>query len=172
MFKKNIRIPVRLVTKMAIRSPLCVVMAHVDHGKTSILDKIRGSVVAAGEAGGITQAIGASIIPLDVVKKICGKLLESLNMKFTIPGLLFIDTPGHASFTSLRKRGGNLADIAVLVIDINEGFKPQTVEAIEILKSYKTPFVIALNKIDLIHGWRELNGNLIEKIEGQNDTAK
>jgi len=172
MFKKNIRIPVRLVTKMAIRSPLCVVMAHVDHGKTSILDKIRGSVVAAGEAGGITQAIGASIIPLDVVKKICGKLLESLNMKFTIPGLLFIDTPGHASFTSLRKRGGNLADIAVLVIDVNEGVMPQTVESIEILKEYKTPFVVAANKIDLISGWKSSNEPLLVSVKKQSEAVQ
>src|SRR3989339_1491874 len=152
---------------MTIRSPLCVVLAHVDHGKTSILDKIRGSTIAKGEAGGITQAIGASIIPLETIKELCGKLLERLNMEFTIPGLLFIDTPGHASFTSLRKRGGNLADIAILVIDINEGFKPQTVESIEILKQYKTPFVIAANKIDLISGWRSSNKSLIEGINSQ-----
>ena len=152
---------------MTIRSPLCVVLAHVDHGKTSILDKIRGSIIAKGEAGGITQAIGASIIPLETIKELCGKLLERLNMEFTIPGLLFIDTPGHASFTSLRKRGGNLADIAVLVIDINEGVKPQTVESIEILKHYKTPFVIAANKIDLISGWRSSNKSLIEGINSQ-----
>ncbi len=152
---------------MTIRSPLCVVLAHVDHGKTSILDKIRGSVVASGEAGGITQAIGASIIPLNTVKKICGKLLEKMNMEFTIPGLLFIDTPGHASFTSLRKRGGNLADIAILVIDINEGLKPQTLESIEILKHSKTPFVIAANKIDLISGWNPSNEPLLENIQKQ-----
>jgi len=152
---------------MTIRSPLCVVLAHVDHGKTSILDKIRGSVVASGEAGGITQAIGASIIPLNTVKKICGKLLEKMNMEFTIPGLLFIDTPGHASFTSLRKRGGNLADIAILVIDINEGLKPQTLESIDILKHSKTPFVIAANKIDLISGWNPSNEPLLENIQKQ-----
>lgn len=137
-----------------IRSPICSVLGHVDHGKSSILDKIRGTSVVKGEAGLITQAIGASIIPLDVVKKKVGPLLESLKMNFTIPGLLFIDTPGHEAFTSLRKRGGALADIAILVIDINEGFKPQTIEAIEILKNSKTPFIIAANKVDLIHGWK------------------
>ena len=152
---------------MTTRSPLCVILAHVDHGKTSILDKIRGSAVTEGEAGGITQAIGASIIPLETIKKICGKLLETLKMKFTIPGLLFIDTPGHASFTSLRKRGGNLADIAILLIDINEGFKPQTLESIEILKQYKTPFIIAANKIDLISGWQSNDKPIIENIKGQ-----
>jgi len=158
--------------KMAIRSPLCVVLAHVDHGKTSILDKIRGSAITKGEAGGITQAIGASIIPLDTIKKICGKLLETLKMKFSIPGLLFIDTPGHASFTSLRKRGGNLADIAILVIDINEGVKPQTIESIEILKQYKTPFIIAANKIDLISGWQSSDKPLLQNIKQQSQNIQ
>ncbi len=157
---------------MTIRSPLCVVLAHVDHGKTSLLDKIRGSAIAKGEAGGITQAIGASIIPLDTIKKICGKLLEALKMKFTIPGLLFIDTPGHASFTSLRKRGGNLADIAILVIDINEGVKPQTTESIEILKQYKTPFIVAANKIDLISGWNSSDKLLIGTIQQQSQNIQ
>jgi translation initiation factor 5B len=138
----------------SIRSPICTVMGHVDHGKSSILDKIRGSSIVKGEAGAITQAIGASIIPLTTIKTICGNLLNSLKMNFTIPGLLFIDTPGHAAFTNLRKRGGNLADIAILVIDVNEGLKPQTLESIDILKQYKTPFIIALNKIDLITGWQ------------------
>ncbi len=157
---------------MAIRSPLCVVLAHVDHGKTSILDKIRGSAITKGEAGGITQAIGASIIPLETIKKICGKLLESLKMKFSIPGLLFIDTPGHMAFTSLRKRGGNLADIAILVIDINEGIKPQTIESIEILKQYKTPFVVAANKIDLISGWQSSDKQLLDSIKQQSQNIQ
>ncbi|MBR9676179.1 translation initiation factor IF-2 [Candidatus Woesearchaeota archaeon] len=139
---------------MAIRSPLVVVVGHVDHGKSSILDSIRGTSIVQSEAGAITQAIGASIIPMDTIKGVCGDLLKTLNMDFTIPGLLFIDTPGHAAFTSLRKRGGNLADIAILVVDINEGFKPQTIEAIDILKQYKTPFVVAANKVDLVAGWR------------------
>jgi len=137
-----------------IRSPIVSVLGHVDHGKSSILDTIRDSNILCTEAGAITQAIGASIVPLDIIQNKCGDLLKSLNMKFTIPGLLFIDTPGHAAFTSLRKRGGALADIAIVAIDINEGFKPQTIEAIEILKSSKTPFVIAANKIDLIHGMK------------------
>lgn len=153
---------------MKTRSPICTVVGHVDHGKSSILDNIRGTAIIASEAGAITQAIGASIVPLDVVKKVCGDLLKSMNMDFTIPGILFIDTPGHAAFTNLRKRGGNLADIAVLVVDINEGFKPQTIEAIEILKSYKTPFVVAANKIDLIPNWQEKEGNILQTINSQN----
>ena len=138
---------------MAIRKVLVATLGHVDHGKTSLLDKIRKTAVAKGEVGGITQAIGVSIIPLDTIKKICGKLLDVLKQKSMVPGLLCIDTPGHAAFTSLRKRGGSLADIAILVVDINEGFKPQTIESIEILKANKVPFVIAANKIDLISGW-------------------
>ena len=156
-----------------IRSPVCTVVGHVDHGKSSLLDYIRHSHIVKYEVGAITQAIGASLIPLDTVKKICGSLLDSLKIKFTIPGLLFIDTPGHAAFTNLRKRGGSLADIAILVIDINEGFKPQTAEAVEILKHGKTPFIVAANKIDLLPGWNSTNGNLLKSISGQSpDTQK
>ena len=108
-----------------IRQPICVLLAHVDHGKTSILDRIRGSSLAAKEAGGITQAISAYTIELENIKKICGDLLN--NIKLSIPGILFIDSPGHEAFTTLRKRGGNIADIAILVIDVNEGLKPQTI---------------------------------------------
>jgi len=151
-----------------IRSPICTVLGHVDHGKSSILDAIRGSNILATEAGGITQAIGASIIPLDIIRKKSGDLLKKLNLNFTIPGLLFIDTPGHAAFTSLRKRGGAIADIAILVVDINEGLKPQTIEAIEILKASKTPFVVAANKIDLIAGWeKDKSINVLENIAKQ-----
>jgi translation initiation factor 5B len=148
-----------------IRSPICAVLGHVDHGKSMILDSIRGSDILSKEAGGITQAIGASIIPLSIIKNKCGSLLEKLNLKFTIPGLLFIDTPGHAAFTSLRKRGGSIADIAILVVDINEGPMPQTIETIEILKNSKTPFIVAANKIDLIHGWKsDPNTNILDNI--------
>ncbi len=150
-----------------IRQPIVVVMGHVDHGKTLLQDKIRGSAVAAKEAGGITQAIGASIIPLDTIKKVCGDLLEKLKLKLTIPGLLFIDTPGHAAFVSIRKRGGNLADLAVLVIDIADGIKPQTVESINILKAFKTPFIVAFNKLDLISGWRSGKKPLLQSIAEQ-----
>src|SRR3989338_1488731 len=149
------------------------VLGHVDHGKSSMLDKIRNTAIVASEAGGITQAIGASIIPIETIKKICGKILAQLNMEITIPGLLTIDTPGHAAFTNLRKRGGNLADIAVLVIDINEGIKPQTSEVLQILRHGKTPFVIALNKIDNISGWR--TGKTLgikESVESQGRNVK
>ena len=139
---------------MSIRSPIVSVLGHVDHGKSSLLDAIRDTNILATEAGAITQAIGASIVPAEVITKKCGALLQQLKLQLTIPGLLFIDTPGHAAFSSLRKRGGSLADIAVVVVDINEGFKPQTIEAIEILRSTKTPFIIAANKVDAISGFR------------------
>ncbi len=157
---------------IGIRSPIVSVLGHVDHGKSSILDAIRGSNVVRGEAGGITQAIGASIMPYDVIWSRCGRLIERLKMKITIPGILFIDTPGHAAFTSLRKRGGSLADIAILVVDINEGFKPQTVEALEILKNTKTPFVVAANKIDLVAGFTHENENFLANLAGQSDSVK
>ncbi|MBW2970744.1 translation initiation factor IF-2 [Candidatus Woesearchaeota archaeon] len=151
----------------AIRSPICVVLGHVDHGKTLLLDKIRGTAIQKGEAGGITQAIGASIIPLDTIKSVCGNLLKQLRMDFTIPGLLFIDTPGHEAFTNLRSRGGSIADIAVVVIDLNSGFKPQTHETIQILKQFKTPFIVAANKLDLLSGWQPKEGGLLNKIKNQ-----
>ncbi|WP_456436253.1 translation initiation factor IF-2 [Methanopyrus sp.] len=137
-----------------IRQPIISVLGHVDHGKTTLLDKIRGTAVTAKEAGGITQHIGASEIPLEVVKEICGPLLEQLDVEITIPGLLFIDTPGHEAFTNLRRRGGALADIAILVIDIMEGVMPQTEEALRILRRYRTPFVVAANKVDRVPGWK------------------
>jgi len=119
---------------MATRHPIVSVMGHVDHGKSTILDKIRGTKVVSREAGGITQHIGATDVPIDTIHELCGKLLG--DRKFSVPGLLFIDTPGHYSFISLRTRGGSLADLAVLVIDINEGMKPQTIESINILRKF------------------------------------
>lgn len=139
---------------MKIRSPIVSVLGHVDHGKTTLLDFIRGSAIAQKEAGGITQHIGATEIPMEVIDNICGAFLDKLEIKETIPGLFFIDTPGHEAFTTLRKRGGALADLAILIVDLNEGFKPQTYEALNILKMYKTPFVVAANKIDKIYGWQ------------------
>lgn len=151
-----------------IRKPLITILGHVDHGKTKLLDTIRNTTVVDREAGAITQAIGASVVPQETIHRTCGKLLEKVGMKLIIPGLLFIDTPGHEAFTHLRKRGGNLADIAVLVVDMHEGLMPQTIEAIEILKKFKTPFVIALNKLDLCRGWQDKPGSLLEQISAQN----
>ncbi|TQD23490.1 translation initiation factor IF-2 [Methanolobus vulcani] len=140
-----------------LRTPIVSVMGHVDHGKTTLLDRIRGSAVADGEAGAITQHIGATEVPIENIVNKCGD--PSLKDKFIVPGLLFIDTPGHHAFTSLRSRGGALADLAIVIVDINEGFMPQTIESLHILKRFKTPFVVVANKIDRIHGW-EANKNL------------
>ena len=151
-----------------LRQLIVTVMGNVDAGKTQLLDTIRNTAIVESEPGRITQCIGCSHIPIDVVKKICGKLIAG-KMEIKLPGFVIIDTPGHASFTSLRKRGGNLADFAIVVIDINEGVKPQTVECIDILKQYKTPFVIALNKLDLLSGWKtNAEISLIESISRQN----
>jgi translation initiation factor 5B len=136
-----------------IRQPIVTIAGHVDHGKTSILDCFRGSSVQKSEAGGITQKISFTKYPVEQIKKSC-PLIEKQNISIEIPGFLFIDTPGHAAFTNLRKRGGSLADLAILVVNIKEGIKPQTAEVIKILKTHKTPFLIALNKIDTISGWQ------------------
>jgi translation initiation factor 5B len=128
-------------------------LGHVDHGKTTLLDSIRGSAVTAKEAGAITQHIGATEVPLETILELCGGLTG--EKQFDIPGLLFIDTPGHHSFNTLRARGGALANLAILIVDVNEGFMPQTIESLSILKRFKTPFVIAANKIDRVQGWRK-----------------
>jgi len=152
---------------MPIRQPIVSVLGHVDHGKTTILDTLRGSCVADRECGKITQHIGATEIPLETIKEFCGKLMIPNTI---IPGLLFIDTPGHHSFTTLRARGGALADLGVLTIDIMEGLKPQTIESLNILKKYKTPFVVALNKVDRINGWITSEGScLADTLEGQSE---
>ena len=138
---------------MPIRQPIVCVLGHVDTGKTLLLDKIRKTSVQAREAGGITQHIGASFFPVETLAEICGPLLKKIKGKIKIPGLLVIDTPGHEAFANLRKRGGGVADIAILVIDVLKGFEAQTYECIDILKARKTPFLVAANKIDRIPGW-------------------
>jgi translation initiation factor 5B len=138
------------------------VLGHVDSGKTSLLDKIRGTGVQAREAGGITQHIGASFLPTESIKKTCGPLFTKMaGDTQEIPGLLVIDTPGHEIFTNLRARGGSAADIAILVVDVNRGFQPQTNESLKILQSRKVPFVIALNKVDQISGWKKTSTQFI-----------
>jgi translation initiation factor 5B len=155
-----------MAVKGNLRTPIVSVMGHVDHGKTTLLDKIRGSTVADGEAGAITQHIGATEVPIDVIVNKCGN--PSLRDKFIVPGLLFIDTPGHHAFTSLRSRGGALADLAIVIVDINEGFKPQTIESLQILKRFKTPFVVVANKIDRIHGWNpQKNSTFVQSYNKQ-----
>ena len=139
---------------------------------TTILDEIRESHIVEGEAGGITQMIGATEVPIETVEEVCGELLDSLDTELTIPGLLFIDTPGHAAFSSLRKRGGSISDIAVLVIDIEEGVQPQTEEAIKILQESETPFVVALNKVDKLPGWKSGEEYFTRNIRKQSDKVQ
>ncbi|MDP6869898.1 MAG: translation initiation factor IF-2 [Candidatus Poseidoniaceae archaeon] len=165
------------VSKGWQRQPIVSVLGHVDHGKTSVLDHFRSlgserqASVMDREAGGITQHIGATEVPADILNQTCSNLTGGKN--FNSPGLLFIDTPGHHSFTSLRSRGGALADIAILVVDIMEGLQPQSIESLRILREKKTPFVIAANKIDRLHGWRTEKGrSFIESWSFQRDDVK
>ncbi len=147
----------------AIRQPILSLLGHVDHGKTTLLDRIAGSVRAEGEAGGITQHIGALEVPRATVLRLCQGILDT--SQFVVPGLLIIDTPGHRSFETMRRRGGALADLAILVIDVREGSMPQTRESVQILQREKTPFAVALTKIDLLAGWRKPSGPVGLKVQ-------
>lgn len=151
-----------------LRSPIVTVLGHIDHGKTSLLDKMRGTAVQAREVGGMTQHIGASFFPTETILSICGTLLSAVKTELTIDGLLFIDTPGHEAYLNLRRRGGAIADIAILVIDINEGLLSQSYESLKILMSGKTPFLIAANKLDKVPGWIDREGlSLFQSIKAQ-----
>jgi len=155
-----------------LRQPVVVVLGHVDSGKTSLLDKIRGTAVQAREAGGMTQHIGASFFPTETLLHICGPLLQKVGGSIKVPGLLVIDTPGHEAFSNLRSRGGSAADIAILVVDITRGFEAQTYESVEILSRRRVPFVVALNKIDRLTGWRSTSTPyLTEALKKQDKTV-
>jgi len=154
---------------MPIRQPIVCVLGHVDTGKTSLLDKIRKTSVQAREAGGITQHIGASFFPVDTIKQLVGPLLSMVKSEIEIPGLLIVDTPGHESFANLRRRGGSVADIAILVIDVLRGFEAQTFECVDILKARKTPFLVAVNKIDRIPGWKSFEDTPFMRVYQEQD---
>ncbi len=148
------------------------VLGHVDSGKTSLLDRIRGTGVQGREAGGITQHIGASFLPTETIRTTCGPLYKKLeSSKTQIPGILVIDTPGHEVFRNLRTRGGSAADIAILVVDAARGFQPQTRESLQILENRKVPFVVALNKCDQISGWRSTDNQFITQAIKEQDSS-
>ena len=156
-----------------LRQPIICVLGHVDSGKTTLLDKIRGSAVASREVGSMTQHIGASFFPIETLREICGVLYKDVNEKIKVRGLLVIDTPGHSIFMNLRRRGGSVADIAILVVDVVRGFEPQTYESLSILKNRKTPFIVAANKIDTIPGWvYHPNITFHESFNRQNPSVK
>ncbi|MEM3362436.1 MAG: translation initiation factor IF-2 [Candidatus Anstonellaceae archaeon] len=153
---------------MSIRSPIVCILAHVDHGKTSLLDYIRGSAIAKKEPGAITQMIGAYYLPRNTIIKLSGELGQKVENTLKVPGILFIDTPGHEAFTSMRQRGGSISDIAILVIDITQGIQKQTIESVQILLRSKVPFLVALNKVDLIYGWKpQPTTSILKSIEKQ-----
>lgn len=158
--------------KPKLRTPIVAVLGHVDSGKTSFLDKVRSTNLASKEPGLITQHIGATEIPISTIQQIAGTLIQKFGFHLTIPGLLFIDTPGHEAFTNLRERGSSIADLGVLIIDINKGMQEQTKEAISILRVYKVPFIVCLTKLDLLEGYDSKTGSFLDNHQNQDERTQ
>ena len=157
---------------IVLRKPIVAVLGHIDAGKTRLLDAIRGTAIIEKEAGGITQHIGATEVPIETIKRLSADILKIYKFELKIPGLLFIDTPGHEAFSTLRERGSSIADLAVLVVDINKGCQEQTYEALSILKSFKVPFVVAANKIDTLFEWNSVHTtSILKSMKSQTDSA-
>lgn len=154
-----------------LRCPIVVIMGHVDTGKTKFLDKIRDTNVQGGEAGGITQQIGATYFEKETLLTQTFKLNQKENFDIIIPGMLVIDTPGHESFAILRLRGSSLCDVAILIVDLMHGLEQQTIESLNMLRNRSTPFIVVLNKVDRCYGWKTCEDSPIrdalkEQLEG------
>ena len=139
-----------------LRSPICTVLGHVDAGKTSLLDMLRESNVQKKEAGGITQKIGTTFMKKESIEEIT----KEINKEIKIPGIIYVDTPGHECFSAIRLCGLLISDIIIIIVDIFKGLEQQTIECINLLHEYKKPFIIAVNKIDRLNGWKSNTPNM------------